>query len=183
MRRTSLPGPSALSSTRSTDISQPFDFEAYRTIADISVALAGFIGIIIVLQHRDKAFLELGLTTIFGTSFGAMMFALLPDLLARLLDAEAMWRVACGTFGLYHLALIINHQSKQRSIRSNTPVQLAITLASFPVVGLKLAVGLGFLMSYAYEIYYLGLLWCVGIAAYLFSMILFDESADPPEQA
>jgi hypothetical protein len=34
----------------------------------------------------------------------------------------------------------------------------------------------GFLMPWAFEIYYLGLLWCVGIAAYLFAMILFDAS-------
>ena len=32
------------------------NFDAYRTIADISVALSGFIGIILVLQHRDKLF-------------------------------------------------------------------------------------------------------------------------------
>jgi len=40
------------------------NFDAYRTIADISVALSGFIGIILVLQHRDKSFAELGMATI-----------------------------------------------------------------------------------------------------------------------
>jgi hypothetical protein len=34
------------------------NFDAFRTIADISIALAGFIGIILVLQHRDKLFAE-----------------------------------------------------------------------------------------------------------------------------
>ena len=48
-------------------------------------------------------------------------------------------------------------------------------MASFPVVGVKLAVAPGFLLSYAYEIYYLGLLWLIGISAYLFVMILFDN--------
>ena len=52
---------------------------------------------------------------------------------------------------------------------------MAITLLSFPVAGLKLAVGLGFLLPFAYEIYYLGLLWLVGASAYLFAMILFDK--------
>lgn len=151
------------------------EFEALRSVADISVALAGFIGIILVLQHRDAAFMALGMTTIFGTSFGAMMFALLPDLLSGLVSTEMMWRVVCGVFGLYHLFLILQHQIKQRSIRANTPVQLAITLASFPVVGVKLAVGLGFLLAYAFEIYYLGLLWLIGVSAYLFAMILFDN--------
>ena len=103
------------------------NFDSYRTIADISVALTGFIGIILVLQHRDKPFSRLGLTTILGTSLGAMMFSFVPDFLGNFLSADTMWRVACGSFGLYHLFLIINHQAKQRSIRSNTPVQLAIT--------------------------------------------------------
>ena len=151
------------------------NFDAYRTIADISVALSGFIGIILVLQHRDRSFAQVGLATIFGTSLGAMMFSFVPDFLSGFLSSDIAWRVACGSFGLYHLFLIIFHQARQRSIRSNTPVQLAITLASFPVVGLKLAVGLGFLLAYAYDIYYLGLLWVVGVTAYLFALILFDS--------
>ena len=87
-------------------------------------------------------------------------------------------RESYGSFGLYHLFLIINHQARQRSIRSNTPAQLAITLLSFPVVDLKIAAGRGFLLSYAYDIYYLGLLWMLGVSAYLFAMILFDDPGD-----
>jgi hypothetical protein len=158
-------------------------FDSYRTIADISVALTGFIGIILVLQHRDQSFSRLGLATILGSSLGAMMFSFVPDFLGNFLSSDTTWRVACGSFGLYHLFLIINHQVRQRSIRSNTPVQLTITLLSFPVVVLKIAVGLGLLLSYAYDIYYLGLLWLVGITAYLFALILFDKAEDPAGQA
>ncbi len=43
------------------------------------------------------------------------------------------------------------------------------------MVGLKLAVGLGHLLAYAYGIYLLGLLWLIGVAGYLFTMILFDD--------
>jgi hypothetical protein len=107
------------------------NFDAYRTIADISIALSGFIGIILVLQHRDKLFAELGLVTIFGASLGAMMFSFVPDFLMGFLGSDVAWRVACGIFGLYHLFLIINHQVRQRSIRSNTPVQLAIGVSAY----------------------------------------------------
>lgn len=155
------------------------NFDSYRTIAEISVSLTGFIGIILVLQHRDKSFAQLGLSTILGASLGAMMFAFVPEFLEGFLSTDTAWRVACFSFGLYHLFLIINHQVRQRSIRSNTPIQWAITLSSFPVVGLKITVGLGFLLSYAYDIYYLGLLWLVGVSAYLFAMILFDNPEDP----
>ena len=156
-------------------MSETVDFEALRTIAEISVTLAGIGGIIVVIQHRDAAFMALGMTTIFGTSFGAMMFALLPDFLSGILSTTTMWRVVCGVFGLYHLFLILQHQIKQRSIRANTPIQLLITLASFPVVAAKLAVGLGFFLAYAFEIYYLGLLWLIGVSAYLFALIIFDN--------
>lgn len=159
------------------------DLEAIRSVAEIAVALSGFIGIILVIRHRDAAFTALGVMTTFGASFGAMMFALLPDLFLRFLGTETMWRVTCGTFGAYHLFLILQHQLKQRSIRKNTPVQLLITLASFPVVGLKLAVGLGFLLTHAFEIYYLGLLWLLGVSAYLFAMILFDTGAQDERPA
>ena len=157
------------------NLPETLDFEALRTIAEISVTLAGIVGIIVVIQHRDAAFMALGMTTIFGTSFGAMIFALLPDFLSGILPTATMWRLVCGMFGLYHLFLILQHQIKQRSIRANTPVQLIITLASFPVVAAKLAVGLGFLLAYAFEVYYLGLLWMIGISAYLFAMIIFDN--------
>ena len=159
------------------------NFDSYRTIADISVALTGFIGIILVLRHRDKSFAQLGLSTILGTSLGAMMFSFVPEFLLNFLSSDTAWRVACGSFGLYHLFLIINHQARQRSIRSNTPIQLTITLLSFLVVGLKIAVGFGFLLSYAYDIYFLGLLWLVGISAYLFAMILFDQPESPDSHA
>ena len=157
------------------------NFDSFRTIAEISVTLTGFIGIVLVLQHRDKSFSQLGLATILGTSLGAMMFSFIPDFLQSFLGPDTVWQVACGSFGLYHLFLIINHQVRLRSIRSNTPIQLAITLLSFPVVGLKIAVGLGFLMSYAYPIYYLGLLWMIGVSAYLFTQILLDDPNVPDE--
>lgn len=152
------------------------NFDSYRTIAEVSIALTGFLGIIVVLQHKDKPFMRLQLIGILQTTLGAALFSFIPDFLGHFLNAEAAWRLACGSFGLYHLYLIVSHQAKQRGIRKNTPFQLAVTIASFPVVGLKLAVGLGFLLPYAYDIFYLGLLWCLGIASYFFVIILL---ADP----
>jgi len=151
------------------------NFDSFRTVAEVSIALTGFLGIIVILQHKDKSFSRLQLVGILQTTLGAAMFSFLPDFLGHFLSAEAAWRLACGCFGLYHLYLIVSHQAKQRGIRTNTPFQLAVTILSFPVVGLKLAVGLGFLLTYAYDIYYLGLLWLLGIASYFFVIILLDD--------
>lgn len=160
------------------------NFEAYYAISNIAVALTGFIGIIVALKHADQPFPRLALTTILGTSVGAMLFAYAPGLLQKSLGTELSWRAANGTFGLYHLLLIVNHQARQLQFKANTPVQLVIVILSvFPVVGLKLAVGLGYFLRYAYEIYLLGLLWCVFIPAYLLARILVADAEDGPSSA
>ena len=46
------------------------------------------------------------------------------------------------------------------------------------MVGLKLMVGLGFMLAFAYEIYLLGLLWLIGFVGYLFTLILFQGLED-----
>ena len=154
------------------------DFEAYYAISNIAVALTGFIGIIIVMQHRDHRFPRLALSTILATSVGTMLFAYVPGLLQNSLGPDLAWRVANGSFGLYHLFLIVNHQARQLQFRANSLVQFVIVLLSvFPVVALKLAVGLGYLMDYAYDIFLLGLLWCIFIPAYLFARILMTDTA------
>ena len=153
------------------------DFEAYYAISNIAVALTGFIGVIVAFQHKDRHFSRLALSTIFATSVGAMLFAYVPELLQRPLGEEMSWRVANGSFGLFHLFLIINHQSRQLQFKKNTPVQLLIVVLSvFPVVSLKLAVGLGYLVAYAYDVYLLGLLWCIFIPAYLMARILLEDA-------
>ena len=108
---------------------------------------------------------------------GAMLFAYIPGLLLKPYGPEFSWRVSNGVFGLYHLFLIINHQARQLQFKANTPVQLLIVILSiFPVVALKLLVGLGYLMAYSYEIYLLGLLWCIFIPAYLMARILIADA-------
>lgn len=153
------------------------DFDAYYAISNIAVALTGFIGIIVALQHADHRFPRLALTTIFATSVGAMLFAYMPALLGNVLGADTGWQIASGSFGLYHLFLIVNHQRRQLRFKANTPVQLLIVaLSVFPVVSLKLAVGLGWFMAHAYNIYLLGLLWCIFIPAYLLARVLIDTA-------
>ena len=155
-------------------------FDSFRTIAEVSVTLAGFVGIIAVLRRRDEGFSRFGLVQLLQTTFAALFFALLPDLLSNVFSMDTTWRASAGAFGLYHGFAIVNHRIRQRGLRKTTWLQIAITIASIPVVVLKLLVGLGFLMQHAYAIYYLGLLWLLGIAVFLFGMLLFDP-ADLPE--
>ena len=115
------------------------------------------------------------LASILQTTLGAALFAVIPDFLSRLLASAVMWRVACGSFGLYHLIIFGRHILKQRSLKQMNAIQRVVTITSVPVIGLKLTVGLGFLVAYAYSIYYRGLVWLIGIACYSFALILFHD--------
>lgn len=148
---------------------------SYYTIAQIAITLTGFIAIIIAIQHDDTKFPNLAIVTILGTTVGAMIFSFVPEMLMSITDETTAWRISNGTFGIYHLGLILNHQARQLQFKKNSPIQLIIVLLSiFLVVGLKLAVALGFFLDYANVIFFLGLLWCVFIPLYLFSMIILD---------
>jgi hypothetical protein len=89
-----------------------------------------------------------------------------------------MWRVACSTFGIYHLVIFALHVVRQRSVKQMSALQKTLTAASVPVIGLKLSVGLGYLVSYAYSIYYLGLIWQLVIACSAFAIVLFHVEDD-----
>ena len=153
-------------------------FDTYQSIAEVAVTLTGFIGVVVVLKNQNQDFSRIGLTTIMSTSFGAVMFAFVPELLSGFFSERVTWRLANGSFGLYHMYLILWHQLRQRSIRSNSPMQWLILGLSLGVVGLKLMVGLGFMLAFAYEIYLLGLLWLIGFVGYLFTLILFQGLED-----
>lgn len=148
---------------------------SFYTIAQIAITLTGFIAVLVALQEGDKRFSKLAVVTIFGTTGGALIFPFVPELLYSWTSMETSWRISCGTFGFYHLFLIFNHQVRQLQFKKNSPLQLIIVILSiFPVVFLKIAVGFGFFLEYAYEIFLLGLLWCVFIPLYLFSMIILN---------
>jgi hypothetical protein len=150
--------------------------DSFLLIAQIAVTLTGFVGITVALRRgRDGRFRRLFLASMLQTTLGAAFFAALPDPLAHLMSLDTMWRVACGSFGLYHLAIITLHVVRQNSLVRMGAVQSMITIASLPVIALKLAVGAGYLIAYAYPIYYLGLIWLLGIGSYTFILILFDE--------
>ena len=110
------------------------------------------------------------------TSLGAVAFALLPELVVELLPNEkASWQLLCGLFGLYHLLVFINYLSKHKDLRKMEFLQKSISIASIPVIALKLVAGAGLLLDHAYSIYHLGLLWLLGVSIFFFSQILLDE--------
>lgn len=150
---------------------QPFD-----TIAEVAATFAGFVGVILVIRSRGGALPRLQMAGFLQTSLGAVAFALLPEFILEILTEEkTAWQLLCSLFGLYHLLVFINYLSKHKDLRKMELLQKSISIASVPVIALKLAAGAGFLPNHAASIYHLGLLWLLGVSIFFFSQILLDE--------
>ena len=152
------------------------DYQPFDTIAQVAAAFAGFVGVILAIRSRGGALPRLQMTGFLQGSLGAVAFALLPQFFTEVLTNEnTTWQLLCGLFGLYHLLIFINYLAKHKSLRKMELLQKVISIASIPVIGLKLAVGAGFLIGHAFSIYHLGLLWLLGVSIFFFSQILLDE--------
>jgi hypothetical protein len=151
-------------------------YEQFDTIAQVAAAFAGFVGVILAIRSRGGALPRLQMAGFLLTSLGAVAFALLPQFFLGILTNEkTAWQLLCGVFGLYHLWVFIYYLVKHKDLRKMALVQKSISIASVPVIGLKLAAGSGFLLDHALSIYHLGLLWLVGVSIFFFSQILLDE--------
>jgi hypothetical protein len=78
-------------------------------LADLSVALAGFSGVVVALQRRIEEFDQLAflrLWRLIETSLASALFSVLPLLLSHLgIAASDLWRVSSGVFGTYMLTV------------------------------------------------------------------------------
>ena len=159
------------------------EFEAFRVIAQIAAGLAGFIGIILILQDRLARLPRRQLLGFLQGSVGTLAFALLPDFVFSLPVSPAIgWQVLGGLFGAYHLFIYVFFLSGYGDFRKMPPIQMTVCIASIPVIGAKLALGLGLLAAYAPNIYHLGLLWTVGVSIFFFVQVVLNEAGENDPQ-
>ncbi|MBL4617821.1 MAG: hypothetical protein JKY46_08995 [Robiginitomaculum sp.] len=152
------------------------EFEAFRTIAQIAAALAGFIGIIIAVRVRLNGLPPMQLAGFLQTSMGALGFALLPDFAIGLgISDQLVWQILCGLLGVYHLFIFSFFIWHYPDLKKMPLFQICIAIASVPVIGIKLAAGAGLFLDYAPDIYHLGLLWLLGVSIFFFTQVLMND--------
>jgi hypothetical protein len=152
------------------------EFEAFRVIAQIAAAFAGFIGIIVAVRSRLDGLPPMQLTGFLQSSLGALGFALLPDLVFGLGIADQWaWQILCGLFGLYHLYIYVFFLGHFPDLKRMPPFQITIAVFSLPVIGAKLAVGAGLINVYAPNIYHLGLIWLLGVSIFFFAQVMMND--------
>jgi hypothetical protein len=155
------------------------DFEAFRTLAEVSTGLTGFVGVILAIRSRTDRLPRLQLVGFLQNSLAVLLFSLLPEFLVQTFGhAIVVMRVLCCVLTLYHLGIMTNYVHKQRNLLAMSLVQKSITLLFVPVIILKLSVASGFFLGYAVNVFYFALLWhlCVGI--YIFAQIVLLEASN-----
>ena len=111
-------------------------------MAQDAAAFAGFVGVVLVILSRGGALPRLQTAGFLQGSLGAVVFALLPEFFVEVLPNEkTTWQLLCGLFGLYHLLIFVNYLSKHKYLKKMGLLQKSISIASIPVIGLKLAAG------------------------------------------
>jgi hypothetical protein len=167
----------------------------FQTIAEISIGLAGFSGLIVALRRNIGPLTEIQkyrLRVLFALAFGAMFLALLPDLLAsfQVPDSRIWFDSSAALFG-YSLLFTWWWVGPSRKIASLAPEifnwRAFYTMATGHVIVLllQLAVMIGFFEARATGIFGVGLIWYLIHAAQQFVRMLFiqpkTEAGSEPE--
>ena len=163
--------------------------DSLQTIAEISIGLAGFSGLIVALRKNPGPLTDVQkyrLKILFAMTFGAMFLSLLPDLLLnfRVPDTRIWFDSSAAMFG-YSLLFVIWMVAGARRIARvapeifDWPVFSLLTAGHVIVLLLQLAVMNGFIEGRAPGAYSLGLVWYLIHAAQQFVRMLFILPRNP----
>ncbi len=162
--------------------------DSLQTIAEISIGLAGFSGLVVALR-KDSGPLDdvqkYRLRILFSLSFGAMFLSLLPDTLANFaVPGERVWFASSAAIFAYSFLFIAWWIMSSRRIARVAPEIFNWAAFSTMATGhtvvllLQLSVVLGFLENRAPGVIALGLTWYLVHAAQQFVRMLFIQPKD-----
>ena len=155
--------------------------DALAIIAEVSLGLAGFTGVVVVLGRVERdAFLRLRLSFLLSVSFGAMLLALLPFALSELsLSTHQVWLIAtlllspCGVaIALAHTPAMLRNRREHPGVLR--PAALVANYGLSLVSSLCGVIGLA-VPSERVGAYLAGLIFLVCSAVFTFIRILFTH--------
>lgn len=167
---------------------------SFQTIAEISIGLAGFSGLIMALRRRAgplSGVQKFRLSILLALAFGAMLMSLIPDALLNLgVEAGPMWRYSCLLMSLYSTLFLLWWFAGTRRIARVAPEIFNWLAYAAMAVGhvfnllLQLAVVFGMWVARSDGIFGIGLIWYVFHASQQFARMVFiqprtaDDSMD-----
>jgi len=157
--------------------------DTLHTFAEVGVGIAGFAGIVAVVDRRVGRRAENAadpLAVLLIASLGVVLFAFIPEWVASAnVPTDIVWRASNGLFGAYRLAYLgIILLSAGRP-----PVgfqgRLALTVGA-GLGGLHLVAAAGVLTEFHYFIYLSGLIWGLGVSVSNFARLLLGAAHSGP---
>ncbi len=160
-----------------------------QTIAEISIGLAGFSGLIVALRKTPGPLTDVQkyrLKILFAMTFGAMFMSLVPYLLLSFqVPEDRIWFDASSALFAYTLTFVIWGITRMRHVANLAPeifnwwIFYSLMFGHFLVLLLQAAVMTGFIENRAPGAFSLGLIWYLIHAAYQFSRMLFILPRNP----
>ncbi len=163
--------------------------DALLTLAEFAIALAGFMGVVMVFRRGDASLhpadshrIQVGLTITLGPAF----LALLPAGLSLAgLTGAGLWRL-CSAIGVLFIVgyLVFEARSRKRlppaagALLSLTVVRIANTLLGL-AIGMQLINLSGIWLDPRAGFYFLGLVLPLAVGALIFVRTVFIRPRDP----
>lgn len=159
--------------------------ESLTTVAEIGIALAGFSGLVVVLRKNSGPLNEIEkfrMSVLLAAAFGAMFFALLPDVLQHLgFTDDTLWRMSSAFLVVFSIAFVIGWVLSSRRFFSvareifSVPAFSLMTLGHLINLILQLSATLGMWGDRSAGVYLLGLIWLLAHASQQFVRMLFIQ--------
>ena len=159
--------------------------QSLQVIAEVSIAFAGFSGLIVALRKRGGPLTDiqkLRLGVLLGLAFGALFLALLPELLQLLgMSSSGLWRTACMIALLYSVVFVTFWTRSSWRFRRSVPeifdnyAFARMAAGHAVVVVLLLGVIASLLDQRAAGVYLAALIWYLIHAAQQFVRMLFIQ--------
>lgn len=162
--------------------------EYLQTIAEISIGLAGFSGLVVALRKNPGPLTDVQkfrLQILLMLAFGAMFLSLLPELLLSFgFATDALWKLSSVCLTLYSLFFLYWWIAASRRIRVfnseifNRAAFARMTAGHVAVILAQLAFLFSILDIAGVAAYFLGLVWYLLHGAQQFARMLFVQPAN-----
>lgn len=147
--------------------------DSLHTIAELAIALAGFAGIVVAVDRRSSAAqvsVHGGLGILLGSSFGAALFAFVPEWVeASGVAPGHTWHVSNGLFGAYRVAYI--GIATRAARQAGNPIPRPVWIGAL-ALGICHFAAAGGLIELQYFVYLTGLLWGLAMAVLSFGRLV-----------
>ena len=159
--------------------------QSLQTIAEISIAFAGFSGLIVALRKNTGPLTDVEkyrLQILLAMAFGAMFLSFLPELLQNFeIEAQKVWRYASSALALYSVVFLFWWFFASRRIMRVVPEIFnwfafsRMAVGHVAIISLQVAVIFSLLAEKDATVYVMALIWYLMHAAQQFARMLFVQ--------